>query len=65
MINRNPGMSPEAVEGLRQAMIAAVPMKRMGEAEEVARVALFLASSDASFVTGADIYADGGSVQLR
>jgi NAD(P)-dependent dehydrogenase (short-subunit alcohol dehydrogenase family) len=65
IINRNPGMNPEAVEGLRQAMVAAVPMKRMGEAEEVARAALFLASSDASFITGVDLFVDGGSVELR
>jgi NAD(P)-dependent dehydrogenase (short-subunit alcohol dehydrogenase family) len=65
IINRNPGMSPDAVEGLRQVMINAVPMKRMGEAAEVARAALFLASSDASFITGADLFVDGGSVELR
>jgi len=65
IIHRNPGMSPDAVEGLRQVMINAVPMKRMGAAEEVARAALFLASADASFITGADLYVDGGSVELR
>lgn len=65
IINRNPGMSPEAVDGLRRVMIEAVPMKRMGEAEEVARAALFLASSDASFITGTDLNVDGGSVELR
>jgi NAD(P)-dependent dehydrogenase (short-subunit alcohol dehydrogenase family) len=65
IIHRNPGMPPAAVEGLRQVMINAVPMKRMGESEEVARVALFLASSDASFITGTDLYVDGGSLELR
>jgi NAD(P)-dependent dehydrogenase (short-subunit alcohol dehydrogenase family) len=65
ILHRNPGMPPEAVEGLRQVMINAVPMKRMGESEEVARAALFLASSDASFITGTDLYVDGGSVELR
>jgi NAD(P)-dependent dehydrogenase (short-subunit alcohol dehydrogenase family) len=64
LINRNPGMSAEAVEELRQVMTAAVPMKRMGEAEEVARAALFLASAEASFITGVDLYVDGGSVEL-
>jgi NAD(P)-dependent dehydrogenase (short-subunit alcohol dehydrogenase family) len=64
IINRNPGMSAEAVAALRQRMTAAVPMKRMGEAEEVARAALFLASSDASFITGVDLYVDGGCVEL-
>lgn len=64
IINRNPGMGPEAVNALRQVMIANVPMKRLGEPEEVARAALFLASDDASFITGVDLFVDGGSVEL-
>ena len=35
-------------------------MGRVGEAEEVAKAMLFLASADASFTTGADITVDGG-----
>ena len=65
LINRNPGMDAAAVEGLRQAMIAAVPMHRMGAAEEVARAVLFLASDEASFITGADLRVDGGTLELR
>jgi len=64
IIHRNVGMSAAEVDGLRRQMIAAVPMKRMGEAEEVARAALFLASDDASFITGVDLYVDGGCVEL-
>jgi len=64
MINRNPGMSPEAVSVLRQQMISNIPMRRLGEAEEVARAALFLASDEASFITGVDLYVDGGCVEL-
>ncbi len=64
LINRNPGMSADAVDHLRQQMIAAVPMHRMGEPEEVARAVLFLASSEASFITGADLFVDGGCVEL-
>lgn len=64
IINRNVGMSAEAVDGLRQMMIAAVPMHRMGRAEEVAKAVLFLSSDDASFITGVDLFVDGGCVEL-
>jgi NAD(P)-dependent dehydrogenase (short-subunit alcohol dehydrogenase family) len=65
IINRNPGMTPEDVDALRQIMTNAVPMKRLGEAAEVARAILFLASDAASFITGIDLLVDGGSVELR
>jgi NAD(P)-dependent dehydrogenase (short-subunit alcohol dehydrogenase family) len=35
-------------------------MHRIGKPEEIAKVALFLASNDASYITGTTIYADGG-----
>jgi len=41
-----------------------VPMHRMGEPEEVARAILFLASHEASFITGVDLFVDGGCVEL-
>src|SRR5262249_26887575 len=64
IINRNISMDPAAVDGLRRAMIEAIPMKRMGEPEEVARAVLFLASQEASFITGIDLFVDGGCVEL-
>lgn len=64
LINRNIDMPPEAVDALRQVMIKAVPMKRMGEAEEVARAVLFLASDEASFINGVDLLVDGGCMEL-
>ena len=36
-----------------------IPLKRIGQPEEIAKVALFLASEDASYITGTTIYADG------
>lgn len=41
-----------------------IPMKRFGEAEEVAKAVLFLASNDASFVLGEELVVDGGWTQL-
>jgi NAD(P)-dependent dehydrogenase (short-subunit alcohol dehydrogenase family) len=58
------GASAEEIERLRTMMTNAVPMKRMGEASEVARAVLFLASDDASFITGIDLFVDGGCVEL-
>src|SRR3989442_9600082 len=47
-------------EAARQRRVARIPMGRFGEADEVARAALFLASDDASFVTGHTLAVDGG-----
>ena len=58
------GASALEIEGLRTTMANAVPMKRMGEAAEVARAVLFLASGEASFINGVDLYVDGGCVEL-
>ncbi|MXP26141.1 SDR family oxidoreductase [Altererythrobacter indicus] len=65
LLYRNPGMSEEAVAGLKQQMINAIPMHRMGEADEVARAVLFLASDEASFITAANLFVDGGALELR
>ena len=45
-------------------IVSTVPMGRMGEPEEVAKVALFLASDDSSFVTGIELFVDGGRAQV-
>ena len=43
---------------------AGVALKRLGGADEMARAALFLVSNDASFVVGAELFADGGLAEL-
>ena len=43
---------------------ASIPMGRMGEPAEVAKAALFLASDDSSFVTGIELFVDGGRAQI-
>src|SRR5262249_17876185 len=50
---------------LRTQMLSRTPMGRLGRPEEIASVALFLASDDASYVTGQTIYADGGRLALN
>jgi NAD(P)-dependent dehydrogenase (short-subunit alcohol dehydrogenase family) len=64
IMHRNPGMDEKAVAGLRQMMIANTPMKRMGKPEEIARAVLFLSSDEASFITGIDLFVDGGVIEL-
>lgn len=65
LLYRNPGMDDAAVEMLRERMIEAIPMHRMGESDEVAKAVLFLASEDAAFITGANLFVDGGLLELR
>jgi NAD(P)-dependent dehydrogenase (short-subunit alcohol dehydrogenase family) len=45
-------------------MVNAIPLGRLGEAGEVAKVAAFLASDDSSFVTGIELFVDGGMAQI-
>jgi NAD(P)-dependent dehydrogenase (short-subunit alcohol dehydrogenase family) len=57
LVNRQ---SPEVIARI----VSTIPMGRMGEPEEVAKAALFLASDDSSFVTGIELFVDGGRAQV-
>ena len=54
------GMDEASLQGMKMAMEHRVPLKRFGNAEEVARLVTFLSSDDASFITGAEYVIDGG-----
>jgi len=58
------GLSPEEMEAFAKSIVNQVPMKRFGQPEEIAGAVAFLASSDASFITGAEIPVDGGLGQI-
>jgi NAD(P)-dependent dehydrogenase (short-subunit alcohol dehydrogenase family) len=63
---RTPIWSPfaptdEAMVALEQRIVRTIPLGRIGEADEVAKAVLYLASDDASNVTGAEIVVDGGA----
>ena len=52
-------------EAARRRVLSRTPMGRPGEPEEIAGIAVFLASDDSSYVTGQVIYADGGRMRLN
>jgi NAD(P)-dependent dehydrogenase (short-subunit alcohol dehydrogenase family) len=56
--------TPEQQAAMLEMMRNNVPMKRVAEAEEMARAVLFLASSEASYINGVDLFVDGGCVEL-
>jgi NAD(P)-dependent dehydrogenase (short-subunit alcohol dehydrogenase family) len=58
------GIPKAALDEITARLIATVPMKRIGTPEEVAGAVAFLASSDASYVTGVEIDVDGGRGQI-
>lgn len=51
-------------DDFKSAMAAQVPLGRLGKSEEIATAALFLGSSDSSFVNGAELFVDGGMAQF-
>ncbi|MGD0836198.1 MAG: glucose 1-dehydrogenase [Polyangia bacterium] len=50
--------------GLKAQMRSMVPLGRIGQPDEIGKVAVFLASQDASFVTGVELFVDGGLAQV-
>lgn len=64
-----PGLSglapdPSQAQGLLDMLAGNVPLGRLAHPDEIANAVLFLASEQASFITGTELFADGGEVQL-
>ena len=51
-------------QGLVDYLASQVPLGRVGQPDEIARVAVFLASDDSSFINGAELFVDGGMAQI-
>jgi NAD(P)-dependent dehydrogenase (short-subunit alcohol dehydrogenase family) len=57
-------MFAAASDEVRETLTQMIPLGRMGRADEVASTALFLASDESSFITGAELPVDGGMAQV-
>ncbi len=60
----NLGSTMEQIEEFKKNIVATVPMGRMGDPDEIAKAAVFLASDDSSYVTGVELFVDGGTAQI-
>jgi NAD(P)-dependent dehydrogenase (short-subunit alcohol dehydrogenase family) len=58
------GPDAGARQGLLEHLAGQIPLGRVGEPEEVARAVVFLASEEASFINGAELFVDGGLAQV-
>jgi NAD(P)-dependent dehydrogenase (short-subunit alcohol dehydrogenase family) len=58
------GIPPDKRASFEKGMADAIPLGRMGQPEEIAKAALFLASDNSSFITGINISVDGGMLLL-
>jgi NAD(P)-dependent dehydrogenase (short-subunit alcohol dehydrogenase family) len=64
LIDTNMGRLEAAHQEMMAVMLQKTPVGRWGTAEEIAQVAVFLCSEQASFVTGIDILVDGGMTNV-
>lgn len=58
------GLSDQQINEFGGSIVASIPLARFGQADEIAKAALFLACDDSSYVTGVDLQVDGGMVAV-
>jgi NAD(P)-dependent dehydrogenase (short-subunit alcohol dehydrogenase family) len=54
----------DQAQGIKDYLATQIPAGRVGQPEEIGKAVLFLASDDASFVNGAELFVDGGLAQI-
>lgn len=59
------GLTQEQIQDFAEAVLPQVPLARFGQPQEVAKVVTFLASDEASFIYGSEVFVDGGFPKIR
>lgn len=60
-----PGLSHFMTDQERESVVASVPLGRLGVPDDLGKTAVFLASDDSAYITGIELFVDGGAVQIE
>jgi NAD(P)-dependent dehydrogenase (short-subunit alcohol dehydrogenase family) len=61
---KNGGLSDAQIDQIKESVAATAPIGRVGTSDEIANAVVFLASDESSYMTGADLFVDGGAAQV-